>query len=56
MVQAVGQSAQLPTLTWFAHVACRPMIQTVKNKIVEVATQIQKSDAYDLRVGFVAYR
>ena len=32
------------------------MIDTVKAKISEIATQIQQADDYELRVGYVVYR
>jgi len=31
-------------------------METTKAKIMEIATKILKSDEYELRVGFVAYR
>lgn len=31
-------------------------IDTAKAKINEIATQIQRAEGYELRVGFVAYR
>eukprot|EP00983_Pelagomonas_calceolata_P057970 1145307-Pelagomonas_calceolata.AAC.3 len=34
----------------------RPVMDMVKDKIVEIATQTMNSDAYELRVGYVAYR
>lgn len=31
-------------------------MQTAKDKIMDIATKILKSEDYELRVGFVAYR
>ena len=36
--------------------SCRTMIEAAKDKIKDVASQVQNAEGYLLRVGFVAYR
>ncbi|KAF5830507.1 hypothetical protein DUNSADRAFT_14510 [Dunaliella salina] len=39
-----------------ATMSMQPVMDVTKSKIKEIATQIMKSDGYELRVGYVAYR